>query len=328
MILREVWNWKKYWCQEMINETKIRKLIDYTLLNACSINSSGLYNGKAGIALALFEVARYLQDEYIEEQAFDLLQEALVSKTEDISFENGLSGIGYVLLYLIENEFIDADFDELFGEQFEKILVDFEKLKENPNALLNSIRMSYFLTSAQSFRIADNRIDKTIKSIFEANELYLAIQFFDFKNIDYINNKTAVLERFETYLQMVRECRYADYSHVVLNDYAELYRSGRIMSSYKVACYLEKIDTERKYKDVIESNKLYFDYNNTKTITLRSRIDLAYLSGRNDVFLADSESDLEERILQYIPNGALVAGYEQGVSRILIYLTSKKSNLF
>ena len=90
----------------MINETKIRKLIDYTLLNACSINSSGLYNGKAGIALALFEVARYLQDEYIEEQAFDLLQEALVSKTEDISFENGLSGIGYVLLYLIENEWL------------------------------------------------------------------------------------------------------------------------------------------------------------------------------------------------------------------------------
>lgn len=44
----------------MINEATIRKIVDYMLLNACSINSSGLYSGKAGIALTLFEVARYL----------------------------------------------------------------------------------------------------------------------------------------------------------------------------------------------------------------------------------------------------------------------------
>ena len=312
----------------MINEANIRKLIDYTLLNACSINSSGLYNGKAGIALALFEAARYLQDEYIEEQAFDLLQEALVSKTEDISFESGLSGIGYVLLHLIEGEFIEADFDE----QLEKILVDFEKLKENPDVLLNSIRMSYFLTSVQSFHKVNNRIDKKIKSIFEANELYLAIQFFDFKNIDYINNKTIVLERFEIYLQMIYECRYADYSRVVLDDYAELYRSGRIMSSSKVAYYLGKIDTEGKYKDVIEGNRWYSDFNNVQTLTLRDRIDLSHLSGDTkalrEIISVENVENLQKVILQTIPKPALVAGYEQGISRLLIYLTSNKSILF
>ncbi len=51
----------------MINKATILKLVDYCLLNACSVNSSGLYNGKAGIALALFDVARYLQDEYIND---------------------------------------------------------------------------------------------------------------------------------------------------------------------------------------------------------------------------------------------------------------------
>lgn len=37
--------------------TTVRRLVDYVLLNSCSVNSSGLYNGKAGMALALFEVS-------------------------------------------------------------------------------------------------------------------------------------------------------------------------------------------------------------------------------------------------------------------------------
>jgi hypothetical protein len=315
----------------MINKTAILKLIDYVLLNACSINSSGLYNGKVGIALALFEAARYIQDEYIEEQAFDLLQESLISKTEDLSFENGLSGIGYVLIYLIENEFIDADFDELFSEQLEKILVGFEKLKENPNALLNSIRITCFLVSLKSFCQAYKGIDEMIKSLFESNELYLTKQFFDFKDIDYINNKNTVLERFEIYLQTVCECRYADYSRVVLNDYAELYRSRRIMSTYKVAYYLEKLDTEGRYKDVIENNRKFSDFKNSETHTLRNQIDLLKLSGENDylqeIIPTDSEGDFEKSILQLIPQGVFVAGYEQGISRLLIYLVNRNSKL-
>lgn len=172
----------------MVNEGIIRKIVDYILLNACSVNSSGLYNGKAGIAWALFETARFLQDEYIEEQAFELLKEALISKTDDMGFENGLSGIGYVLLYLIKNDFIDADFDELFDEQYEKILSGFEKVKENPNATLNAIYLNNFLNAAKPYRSLDKRINEVMKSIFETNELYLAIQFFDFKDIHYITS--------------------------------------------------------------------------------------------------------------------------------------------
>ena len=162
----------------MINEATIRKIVDYMLLNACSINSSGLYSGKAGIALTLFEVARYLQDEYIEEQAFDLLQESLTSKTENISFEHGLSGIGYVLLYLIENKFIEADFDELFTDQYNKIIEEVDKSEGNSVFLFQALRMNYFWTSVKSIYPKDKRIDEIIRHIFEANELYFSVQFF------------------------------------------------------------------------------------------------------------------------------------------------------
>ena len=100
----------------MISDTTIRKLVDYISLNACSVNSSGLYNGKSGISLALFETAKCLQDTEIEDKAFSLFQESLIRKTNDYGFENGMSGIGYVLIYLITNKLIDADFEDLFGD--------------------------------------------------------------------------------------------------------------------------------------------------------------------------------------------------------------------
>ncbi len=48
------------------------KLVDYLLLNAYSVDSAGLYNGKIGVSLCLFEVAKFCNDETIEESVFDL----------------------------------------------------------------------------------------------------------------------------------------------------------------------------------------------------------------------------------------------------------------
>lgn len=314
----------------MTQEVIIRKLVDYILLNACSVNSSGYYNGKAGMALALFEAARYLQDEYIEEQAFELLQEALLCKIGDITFENGLSGIGYVLLYLIENKFIEADFDELYSEQFEKIIMDFTKMKHQPIQLLMLIEMTYFFTVAKTHRSDDKRIHEILKSLFEANELYLVTQFFDFEDISYVNNKSRVLEVFEKYLTAVCYCEYFEHSRVVLSNYAKLYRHDRIMSSVKVACYLEKLDKERQYRDVIDSNRRFSMLGNLDTMSLRSRIELDKLTG-DDVVLCQltmgTSEELEKNILQLIPRNTFKAGYEQGISRLLIYLTNKNHEL-
>lgn len=100
-----------------INKEILAKMSYYVALNACTVGLSGLYNGKAGMSLTLFEASRVLADEYLEEQASQLLQEALLVRTQDISFENGLSGIGYTVLYLLENGFIETEFEDVFGKQ-------------------------------------------------------------------------------------------------------------------------------------------------------------------------------------------------------------------
>lgn len=312
----------------MIHESIIRKLVDYILLNACSVNSSGLYNGKAGMALALFEAARYLQDEYIEEQAFDLLQESLLSKSEDISFENGLSGIGYVLLYLMKNDFIEADFDDLFKEQYEKIIESIEIMEQKKIQLTNIMQVVYFLSSLKQLKPQDQRIDEFSKKIIEAVEVYLIIRFRDFRDIHSVNNRMEVTTLFEAYLKLVISTSYKDFLQSVLNDYAKLYRSGRIISSYAVGHYLEILDAECKFKDVVHDNKqsdLKLHYQ--PLLSLKELVELAEFNDNSLIINMLSEyDDCESNLFNAMPANAFYAGYEQGISKLLFYIL--KNNNF
>lgn len=321
----------------MIKEEYLRKLTDFILLNAYSVSSTGLYNGKAGMSLCLFEVARATEDEQLEEHAFELMQEALLSKNEDIGFENGLSGVGFVFRYLIDKEFLDADFEEMFGEQTQKILDGIEKKKTEPLQLLNSIIMIYFLSDLNRVK-ADEKISGAIRSIFEAVELYLSIQFSDFKAINYQNNKQSVLAVFEDYLRLLNYARYTDFSPSLLAAYAELYGQGRIASSLLVACYLDKICSDNsisEFKDVICKNK---DYGlkdiKIELLSLRQGAELYQLlktTPNADKKIIDTletalfgkqGSDVEQSILKMIPKNTYLAGYGDGVARLLVLSTN------
>ncbi len=100
---------------------RLHDLADYVLLNAVALPSSGLAQGKAGGALALFEAATLLGDEALEDSAFDLLQEALLSQVAEPGWQSGWAGIGRVLLHVVRAGMLEADFDELFGERLPEL---------------------------------------------------------------------------------------------------------------------------------------------------------------------------------------------------------------
>lgn len=108
--------------ENRINTGRIHELVDIALLNAFALESSGLYYGKAGVSLGLFGVANALQDEYIEEKAFELLQESLLTRIKNVDFKSGLSGIGFTLCFLKEMNWVDLDFPDIFGEQTKTII--------------------------------------------------------------------------------------------------------------------------------------------------------------------------------------------------------------
>ncbi len=128
-----------------------RKFSDYLLLNASSIKSSGLYQGKAGAVLVLFEIFRLFKingkDKEVlfkETKTLELLQQTLICDLNDINFEDGLSGIGFVLLYLIKNEFIEADFNELFDENLQKVFSALSNDLNNNEKIVHPITLICF----------------------------------------------------------------------------------------------------------------------------------------------------------------------------------------
>ncbi|MDD2283956.1 MAG: hypothetical protein PHQ11_00945 [Paludibacter sp.] len=322
----------------MINEITIRKLVDCILLNACSVNSSGLYNGKAGMSLALFEAARFLHDEKIEDKAFDLFQECLVRPTNDYSFENGLSGVGYTLIYLIINKFIDADFEEVFKEHCEKIIYDFDSIDKHPDKLLISLKAIYFLSVLKSVHYEDIRVNQIIEKIFQGTELYLSLQFFDWKNMYYINRKADVLKTYETYLKLIDFAEYANFSDYLMNSYAELYRSGRIASSLSTGYYLCNIMKQNnvtQYRDVINSNISYgLKDIHPNLLSLEQKINLTKIIENINTSYGDYRlmgidfwGENFEKIKSSVRPNHLHYGYQYGLVRYLIYSINKRAIL-
>lgn len=310
----------------MINETTIRKIVDNILLNASSVNSSGLYNGKAGMALALFEAARYLKDDGIEEKAFNLFQESLIrtEKSNDLSFENGLSGIGHTLIYLITNQFLDADFDEIFKSQTEKIINDFKDIDKSPQRLLNLSTVIYFLSVLKNIHRENETIHQIIEKIFRGMELYLSLQFFDWKDLNYINKKKEVLQTFETYLKLVSFAKYTDFSNYLVGSYCDLYRENRIASSLSTGYYLRQIMQQSgitKYKDVIENHINYGSKNiHPELQSLEQSLETAKILDDQSVVEANPQ-------LIKLMSGGENFGYRNGLSRYLIFLVNKKAVL-
>lgn len=322
-----------------MQENVIRKIVDNILLNLGSISSSGLYNGEAGIALALFEAAKYLHDEIIEEKAFALFQKSLVRPPDDYGFENGLSGIGYVLIHSITNKFIDADFNEIFEDRYEEIIRNFEDIDKQPDKLLNSLKVIYFLSVLKDIQYEDMRIRTIIDKIFQGIELYLSLQFFDWKDVCYINNKQDVLQIYETYLKLVDFSGYTCFSSSLINSYIQLYREGRIVSSLSIGYYLHRIVKQKgitEYDDVINDNLNYGLVNiNPEFYFLGERINLARivvnLDENSKIIRSLMDMNLVggslDKIKRVICPGYPLCSYQHGLARYLIFCVNKNTPL-
>ena len=320
----------------MTQEIMIKKISDYILQNANTINVSGLYNGKAGLALALFVASRQIQDDYIENKAYNLLMEALVDINHDTSFEKGQAGIGYVLSYLIQNRYLEADFDVIFREQYKSIIKSLDNINNDPMKLLNSFKVIYFLTNVSPFKMNDNdHIQMIISNIFQGVEMFLTTQFFDFTDIDYVNNKLSVLNTYKIYLALINYSGYTKFSYSILDDYTTLYRNRKIASSLEIGYYLKEIANKCKingYDDVIHGNIANSIKNiRPQTLTIREQIDTAKLI-RNcneelmEPFVPIFETDTVNDLLKTLNKNAML-GYGNGLGRFLIYCIDKDIEL-
>lgn len=300
--------------------SSINRLADYVLLNAYSLNSAGFYNGKAGLSLALFEVARLLHNEYLEEHAFELIQEALVaSRNSSYSFENGLSGVGYVFRYLINNNFLEADFEDFFGEQEQAMR------KAAFSDKFVSITTAYYF----------NEIDD-LQFIIKESVSDLSLQF-DLPLLSLPTRiKVNLFKQYETVLKVTASCiGQVDISEL-LYKYVRLYRAGWGISDFFLGYYMQQLTTLAVDDEIKSSTEQMINYSlanfRPEQLSLSRCIDWLYLLKKNKVYYQNEiialesnlfvpdEKELEQMLVRMIPSTALMCGYENGISRWLLYL--------
>ena len=305
----------------------VKKLTDYVLLNACSVTSRGLHNGKAGFALSLFKVGEWLQDSYIEEQAFELLQESLLGKSGDISFENGWAGIGYVLRYLIDNGLVDADFDELFRENMHIIMENIGVSDgSKAESYLSVCNLFGLMNDTDAVRTCASSVSSLLTSVGQSLKMNFSASLF------------------ARYVQVADCCVFMDPSREILYQYVDLYLRGRLASNFAIGHHLSRIAARLKdmcLQEVAERNKemaiknIFVD-----VMALSRRIDLLVLLHQDGSRYAEQiyrlergimdetdESVLENFLVSSIPVG-LTAGYRSGIARLLLYYVCRATCQF
>lgn len=321
-------------------ENTILKLVDYVLLNSCSASSLGLYDGKSGIALTLFEVSRYLQDEYIEELSLMLLQESLLIKSDDISFSNGRSGVGFSLMYLIQHSFVKADFFELFQDNLNRIILKLEQWEAQD-------KIVYLVENMEIVNLLDcipicisfdrDKRDYFIRLLFSATQDFLIDQF---NKIHFYSNEyliSNVMNYYSRYLKLINNISKYKPPYSLLINYAKLYHQNRLVSDFSIGHHLNfiipKAGNNEAIKAVAHDNMKYAALNiHLDSITLSEKINLLYLFSfykniynkqilllERALFCFKNEEAFENNLFKDIPSIHPIDSYQFGIPRLLLY---------
>lgn len=98
-----------------IDNQYLDKIVCDTLLHSCNSKKLGICNGKMGIVLFFFHYFKYTNNQMYEDIAGELLDDIFddLDLSLNISFNDGLSGIGWGIEYLAQNNFIQVSADVL-----------------------------------------------------------------------------------------------------------------------------------------------------------------------------------------------------------------------
>ncbi len=175
--------------------TKEEKMLNHLILHANDVpNAIGLLDGKMGIALVLAHYARCSRKKKIEHAADFLVENVMnqLTTTVSIDFANGLSGIGWGIEYLIQNNYMKGRGADILQNIDERIMqFDVTRFKDwsLEKGLLGILHyVLYHLQGANKSgsSVFDDSYLDSWKSVLEDNELlYNQLQKGLHKEVDF-----------------------------------------------------------------------------------------------------------------------------------------------
>jgi hypothetical protein len=147
-------------------DNRLKRIANVLLLNANFIDNIGLLNGKMGIAIFFYQYSRYINDMVYSDYAGELIDEIYqeINSGTNVSFEDGLTGIGWGIEYLIRNNFVQADSDEALAEidnALYRSRINSPILIKNGNDLFGY--GLYYISRLNGREINDNDLNSLIK---------------------------------------------------------------------------------------------------------------------------------------------------------------------
>ena len=151
----------------------LQRIARHLMLHSSFMREIGLLEGKMGVSIFFFHYAMYTDKEIYHDFGDELIDEIYdeIHEGYPLNFKKGLSGIAWGMEYLIRNEFIDADPDEVLEELDAKIL-EWDVRRINDTSLeTGSIGLAYYIISRcanknkRSSNIPDDYISDLVTSL-------------------------------------------------------------------------------------------------------------------------------------------------------------------
>ncbi|RPI74231.1 MAG: hypothetical protein EHM47_04185 [Ignavibacteriales bacterium] len=149
---------------------RLSYIADFLLVNGDFVDILGLFSGKMGIAIFLYQYSRYKGNKKFENHAgwmIDEIYKNINSKTP-VDFEEGLMGIGWGIEYLVRNAFVVTNTDETLAEidiTTYRSMVQQPILTKNSNDLFG---YGFYLQARLHNRLND---DKNLNTLIKKQQL-------------------------------------------------------------------------------------------------------------------------------------------------------------
>lgn len=171
-------------------DTHLQYIVNLLLSNSGSVYNIGLLNGKMGIAMFLYQYSRYSKNQLYENFAGNLIDEIYeeINYGLSVDFANGLMGIGWGFEYLVRENFLEANTDEVLSEIDNLV---FCSTLKTPVLITNQIDLFgfglYYLSRLNSCEDNDENLNIIVKKqmliylLYDCERLLTEEELFGFK---------------------------------------------------------------------------------------------------------------------------------------------------
>lgn len=138
----------------MTDNSFLDRIANYLMINYPFVQDISLMKGRMGGVVFFCEYAKYTGKDYYFDYAFDLFESIYNSIPSDIplNFCDGLCGIGWGIEYLLQNEFMDGNSDDVL-QDFDTKIMEWDTRKVTDFSLDTGLSgiLLYVLTRLESF---------------------------------------------------------------------------------------------------------------------------------------------------------------------------------